>query len=127
MSDPMKQAWNDVGESFSTLGQMMKERYQSAGEGATDDDAAVGGTQDADAALRQTFDRLVAAGRQLGDNAVNVARDDDVKAQAKRAAASLNDALSATVDLIAEQVGGLMKRPDKRGSTPEPPADDARH
>ena len=36
MSDPMKQAWNDVAEGFSTLGRMMKERYEAAGA----DDAA---------------------------------------------------------------------------------------
>ena len=29
-SDPMKQAWNDVAEGFSTLGRMMKERYRGA-------------------------------------------------------------------------------------------------
>lgn len=131
MSDPMKQAWKDVEVGFSTLGRMMKERYQGADEGETDDDAAVGDTQDSGVAFRLSFDRLVAAGREFGDRAADVARDDDVKAQAKRAAASLNDALSAVVDLIGEQVGGLFKRPDTEVSTPEvptsePPADDAR-
>ena len=28
MSDPMKQAWDGVADGFSTLGRMMKERYQ---------------------------------------------------------------------------------------------------
>ncbi len=128
MDDPMKQAWNDVEKSFSTLGRMMKERYQGAGEGGTDD-APEDGTPDSGAALRQAFDRLVAAGREFGDRAADVARDDDVKAQARQAAAALNDALSATVDTIGAQIGGLLKRPHKGGSTPEitppePPTDD---
>lgn len=126
MSDPMKQAWNDVEEGFSTLGRMMKQRYHGEGDDqsqgdADDDAAAAGGTQDAGAALRQAFDRLVTAGREFGDRAADVAHDDDVKAQAKRAAASLNDALSAVVDLIGEQVGGLFKRSDKSDPAPEVP------
>ena len=32
MSDPMKQAWNEVADGFSNLGRMMKERYHGAGE-----------------------------------------------------------------------------------------------
>ena len=121
MSDPMKQAWNDVGEGFSMLGRMMKERYQTADEGGAGDAAAAAGAQDDDAALRAAFAKLVAAGREFGDRAVDVARDDDVKAQAKRVAASLNDAVSATVDLIGEQVDGLFNRSKGNDSTPEAP------
>jgi hypothetical protein len=117
MSEPMKQAWNEVAEGFSALGRMIKERYQSAG--GDDTAAAAGSTQDAGAALRDAFDRLVAAGRELGDRAADVARDDDVKAQAKRAAAALNGALSSTVDLIGEEVGGLFKRSKGNDATPE--------
>jgi hypothetical protein len=129
MSDPMKQAWNDVAEGFSTLGRMMKERYQGAGGDEPGATATGGGTSEARAALRESFDRLVAAGRELGDRAADVARDDDVKEQAKRAAASLNDALSATVDLIGEEVGGLFGRSKSRDSSAElaaeeRPADD---
>lgn len=120
MSEPMKQAWNDVEEGFSTLGRMMKEHYQGADERATADaGTARGGSDQAGVALRAAFERLVAAGRELGDRAADVARDDEVKAQARRAAASLNDALSATVDLIGNEVGGLFKRPKHDDSTPE--------
>jgi hypothetical protein len=62
--------------------------------------------------LRDAFERFVAAGRDVGLRAVDVLRDDDVKAQAKHAAGSLNDALSATVDLIGREVGSLFRRPD---------------
>lgn len=125
--DPMKQAWNEVADGFSTLGRLMKERYQDAGE---EESATAGDTPDAAAALRDAFDRLRIAARDLGDRAADVARDDDVKAQAKRAASSLNDALSATVNLIGDQVGGLFKRSRDDEATPavptsQPTADDA--
>lgn len=129
-SEPMKQAWSDVADGFSTLGRMMKERYQGAREDEPENVAAAGESE-AGAALRDAFDRLVAAGRELGDRATDVARDDDVRAQARHAAASLNDALSATVNLIGEEVGGLFRR-SKGDDSPhevpasEPPADDAR-
>ena len=121
MSDPMKQAWNDVGEGFSMLGRMMKERYQTTDAGGAGDAAAAASAQADDAALRAAFAKLVAAGREFGDRAVDVARDDDVKAQAKRVAASLNDAVSATVDLIGEQVDGLFNRSKGNDSTSEVP------
>jgi hypothetical protein len=112
MSDPMKQAWSDVADGFTELGKLVKTRYKGTGE----DDA--GSQQPATgAAMKDAIDRLVAAGRDLGDRAADVARDDDVKAQAKRAAASLNDALSATVDLIGAEVGALFKRPKSDDST----------
>ncbi|HEX4982080.1 MAG TPA: hypothetical protein VFV63_10295 [Ilumatobacteraceae bacterium] len=118
MSDPMKQAWNDVGEGFSMLGRMMKERYQTADAGGADDAAAAASAQDDDA-LRAAFAKLLAAGREFSDRAVDVARDDDVKAQAKRVAASLNDAVTATVDLIGEHVDGLFNRSRGHDSTSE--------
>jgi hypothetical protein len=138
MTDPMKQAWSDVEQRLSTLGQAIKEHYRAAGDDEPDVGAKVGGDRDVVAALNGAFDRLVAAVREVGERAADVARDDDVKAQARQAAASLNDALSATVTMIGEQVGGLFKRPERKGSEPTgssappaapsieaPPADDA--
>jgi hypothetical protein len=127
MTDPMKQAWSDVEQRVSTLGQMMKDRYRGAADGEPDAGVTVGDDHEAGAALKGAFDRLVAAVREVGDRAADVARDDDVKAQARQAAASLNDALSATVNMIGEHVGGLFRRPDRKlsepaGSTPPPDA-----
>ena len=119
MSDPMKQAWNDVAENFSMLGRTMKERYQAASADEADDAATAAGAQDDDAKLRAALDKLVAAGREFGDRAVDVARDDHVKAQAKRVSASLNEAMSATVELLKEQVDGLFNRPKGNDPTPD--------
>jgi hypothetical protein len=120
MSDPMKQAWSEVGDEFSSLGRLMKDRYQAAGsdaEAAVDDS-----TKAAGAALRDAWDRLVSAAKEVGDRTADVARDDELRDEAKRAAGKLNDALSATVDLIGDRVGGLFKRSDDIAETPTPPA-----
>ena len=129
MSDPMKQAWDGVADGFSTLGRMMKERYQESGDNS--ETATVGGASDADAAFRQAFERLVAAGRELGARAADVARDDDFKEQAKLATSSLSDALSTTMNFLGEEVGGLFRRTKGEGGpteipTSEPPAGDVR-
>ena len=71
--------------------------------------------------MRDAFERFVDAGRDVGLRAVDVLRDDDVKAQAKHAATSLNDALSATVDLIGREVGSLFRRPDAPIDVPVEP------
>ncbi len=127
MSDPMKQAWNDVAEGFSVLGRLMKERYRAAnpdevGDGAAA--AAAAAAKDDDVALRAAFDKFVAAGREFGDRAVDVARDDDVKAQAKHVSASLNEAVSATVALLGERADGLFNRSKDDDPTSGAPSSD---
>ncbi len=107
MSDPMKQAWNKVGDEFAALGRTMKDRYHGDEPGGT---SGASQPSDAGTALRDSIDRLVAAARDFGDRAVEVVRDDDVRSQAKVAARTLNDAVSTTVEIIGEQVGGLFGR-----------------
>jgi hypothetical protein len=131
VSDPMKAAWDEVAESFSALGHAMKDRYTGGGTSGTDADTAAAapeadtepnpaeatagdaaGSQrggDPTAALREAFDQLLAAGRQFGDRAAALVRDDEVKAQAKHVATALNSALEATVDQIGDEVRGLFK------------------
>ncbi len=123
MSDPMKSAWDEVAESFSALGKALKERYESgpassaatpeqqaaaAADGTTADDTT-DRASDPTAALRDAFDQLLAAGRQFGDRAASLVRDDEVKAQARHVASSLNSALEATVEQIGQEVRGFFK------------------
>jgi hypothetical protein len=119
MNDPMKDAWNHAAEGFASLGRSMKERYEAddTEQPPTEEDAAAG------EALREKFERFVAATRGVGERSMDVLRDDHVKAQATQAATALNDALSATVDLIGRELGGLFGRGDKRPDE-TPPADD---
>ncbi len=122
MSDDMKHAWSEVGDGFAALGRMVKERYRGGGDDEPAGDATPADADDDDdreGAFREAVDRLVAAGRDLGDRAADVARDDDVKEQAKEAAATLNDAINATVTLIGDQVSGFLNR--KKGPPPEVP------
>ena len=86
MSDPMKNAWDDVAESFSALGRAMKERYAAATTPEEDAAAEAEGAShasDPTAALREAFEQLLAAGQEFGDRATALVRDDDVKAQAQ--------------------------------------------
>jgi hypothetical protein len=110
MSDPMKQAWNDVAEDFSRLGKVMKDRYQDrAAAGAPDTDRA-----DADEGVRAAFERLLAAGREFGERITDVMTGDEVKAQAKQTGQRLNDAMTTTADLLGDQVRGVFKGVGRR-------------
>src|SRR4051794_33477975 len=116
MSEPMKDAWNEVAEGFAKLGGGMKERYGSGpGAGAPDNPGTATGA--GYERLREAFERLVEAGRDVGQRSMDVLRDADVNAQAKDAARSLNDALSTTVDMIGNEVGQWFGRGETKSKT----------
>jgi hypothetical protein len=113
MSDPVKDAWSEVAEGFSNLGQAMKDRYRS-----TDQEVGSDKSEAEEEGLREAFERFVTAGRDVGQRAVDVVRDADVNAQAKHAATALNDALSATVDMIGREVAGWFGRAEATDDDP---------
>ena len=115
MSEPMKDAWNEVAEGFAKLGSAMRDRYRSGTEESPGD--AETGTAAGAERLREAFERLVEAGRDVGQRSVDVLRDADVNAQAKDAARSLNAALSATVEMIGDEVGGWFGRREPSSTT----------
>jgi len=117
MSEPIKDAWDEVAEGFAKLGRAMRERYRHGASDAPDGGEGGAGAE----GLREAFERLVEAGRDIGQRSIDVLKDEDVNAQAKDAARSLNDALSATVDMIGREVGQLFGR----GETTSPDAPDA--
>ena len=121
MSEPMKDAWNEVAEGFAKLGNVMRDRYRIGTDDApvtADTQAAADtGTAAGFERLREAFERLVEAGRDVGQRSVDVVRDADVNAQAKDAARSLNDALSATVDMIGHEVGQWFGRGETTSTT----------
>ena len=120
MGDPMRDAWNEVADGFAKLGDAMKDRYRGEADGAPADGAA--GAPSGYEGLREAFERLIDAGREVGQRSIDVLRDPDVNSQAKDAASSLNDALSATVDLIGNEVGRWFGRgaTATQDATPEP-------
>ena len=124
MSDPMTHAWHEVADSFTSLGRTMKARYERPAtpeepaatpeeQAAAEADERSTGTgeraSDPTAALREAFEQLLAAGREFGDRTTGLARDEDIKAELKHVAASLNSALEATVDQIGHEVRGFFK------------------
>jgi hypothetical protein len=109
MTDPVKDAWGEVAEGFAQLGHTMKDRYRGPDRAGG---AGSGGVEASADALRDAFERLVAAGRDIGQRATDVVRDADVQGQVRQAASSLEDALSATVDMIGREVTGWFDRPD---------------
>jgi hypothetical protein len=118
MADP-KDAWADVAEGFSSLGRTIKARYE--GEDPPPRPDAAAGLDDA---LRDAIERFVAAGREIGQRAVEVVRDPEINAQARAAASRLDDALSATVDAIGREVAGWFRRPEAPIEATQATADD---
>ena len=62
------------------------------------------------AALREGFDKIVTAAQELGERAASIVHDPAVKEQTTLVARSLNEALSASVDQIGDEVGRLLRR-----------------
>ena len=110
--DPIKDAWSDVADHFSTFGRTMKERFDREPQPAEPGERGA----DPTAALREAFEQLIAAGRELGDKVTGIVRDDALKGQARDVGASINQALEATVNQITGEMRSFFK-----GSTP--PAD----
>ena len=112
MGDQVKDAWSEVAEGFAKLGQAIRDGYLGEGPpgGARPHDPA-------DTGLRDALERFVAAGRDIGQRTATMVRDIDVNAQAKQAASSLNDALSATVDMIGREVAGWFERHERPAAT----------
>ncbi len=107
MTEPMKPRWEEVGQRFEALGRVVKERYQSA------ETAPTGARDDAGeerAALREAFDKIVTAAQELGERAASIVHDPAVKEQTTLVARSLNEALTASVDQIGDEVGRLLRR-----------------
>jgi Flp pilus assembly pilin Flp len=101
-----RQAWDQVGEDFTDLGQHVKRHYQEqtqAGQPAPEDRRKV------EAALRQLRDSLDQAFTALGD----AIRDPEFGEQAKKAANSLGDALSSTFTEVGQRFRSKPQRDDR--------------
>ncbi len=123
MGEPVKDAWSEAADGFAELGAAMRERYRRDADDAPAD-AAMSDAAGAER-LREAFERLVTAGRDVGQRSIDVLRDADVNAQAKDAARALNDALAATVDMIGNEIGQWFGRSDKSSSTSSAADEDA--
>jgi hypothetical protein len=109
MDERMNDAWNDVAEGFSALGGAMKRKLRASDEGPEPGGELV----EAGDALRDALDRLIAAASDVGQRTVGLVRDEDVRGRVREVATSLEEALSATVDLVGREVSALFRRPDR--------------
>jgi len=103
-----KQAWNDVGERFSSLGRRLSGHYREAGGAGR---ATVEGSQrKLEEAAREIGNEIGRAFAALGDTI----SDDDAKQDLKRAVSAIGDAVTVTVNEAGKAVRS-------RGTTDEQP------
>jgi hypothetical protein len=102
-----------VGDRFSALSDAVR-RPGTSGEATGGDEGEGEGDR---GALRDAFDKVMDAVRDLGDQASTVVKDPDVRAHTRDVAQSLNAALSATVDRIGGEVDALARKAKRGGRT----------
>lgn len=110
-NDP-KQTWSEVGDAFAELGRLVRERYKESGANETTrrmaGDAKAAGDEVGDS-MRRALDHFVAAARDVGERASELARDETIKTKAKEAGWSLGDALSSTMETIVAELSELFR------------------
>jgi hypothetical protein len=113
MAEESKQAWNEVGNRFSSVGKRLADAYQS---GAKEDDASAKETQ------RKVEEVAREIGNQL-DRAFDALdatmRDPEARADLKVAFGALGTAISTSVNEAAEAV---KNRGDNDTEPPRPDA-----
>src|SRR6266576_6439315 len=112
-----KQAWNDVGERFSSLGRRLSGHYREAGGAGR---ATVEGSQrKLEEAAREIGNEIGRAFTALGET-IN---DDDAKKDLKSAVSAIGDAVTVTVNEAGKAVRG-RGAPDEQPQRPDHDADE---
>jgi hypothetical protein len=119
MSDNAKQAWNDVGERFSSWGRRVAGRYRESGGESGTGESAQEAQRKLEEAARQIGDQLNRAFTALGDTM----RDDEAKSELKEAVRALGDAVTATVTKTGDAIRRRVSSKDVDGPTPPTPDD----
>ena len=102
-----RQAWDQVGRDFASLGQHLRRQYEQkadAGQPAPDQRKVEGAMRQ----FTESLDRVLTA---LGD----AIRDPEFGEQAKKTASSLNDALSSTFAEVSQRFKSKEQPPPDRG------------
>jgi hypothetical protein len=109
MGQSAKDAWNEVGERFASLGRHLSDHYKEAGSGES---------------AKETQHKLEEAARQIGnqlDQAFRAIdgtlRDADAKRDLKDAVGAIGSAVSATID----DAGNAIRRRGSSGESWPPP------
>ena len=111
MADGSKQAWNEVGNRFASVGKRLAERYQASDAGD-------------DAGSKETQRKIEEVAREIGnqidrafDALDETVRDPEARTDLKIAFGALGSAISASVNEATEAL--------KNRDTTEPPRPDA--
>ena len=102
-----KRAWDDVGAGCTELGGKLKTHFEQVRQ---DDDAQ------ATEALRKLVDAVGDAFEAVG----HAARDPGMRAEARKVAGTLTNALGATFADMGDEVRKVFKRDAAPGETPPP-------
>jgi hypothetical protein len=115
MADDAKQAWNEVGDRFASLGKRLSQRYEEAGPSG-------------EAGARDTQRKLEDAAKEVGDQISRAfdalgatIRDDEAKADLKQAMGAVGEALGTTFDEAGQAIRKAVRSKDD--TLPPPPAD----
>ena len=98
MTDDARQAWNEVGERFTSWGHHVAERYKEIGSVAGE--TAHESQRKLEEGARELSEQLNRAFTALGDTL----RDERAKTELKDAVRALADALAATVTETGEAI-----------------------
>jgi CHASE3 domain sensor protein len=111
-----KQAWDQVGDSFTALGRLLKDRFDRDDQGPE--------TEAVEDALKSLGD----AARRLGDTVSEVVRDPEFQQTAQRVALSLGTALTATFSQVSRELEDAFRPRRDAGEddgSQEPPPPEA--
>jgi len=101
-----KDAWNDVGERFSSWGRLVADRYKEAE--TTTVESARDAQHKLEESARELTEQLNRAFTAVGDTL----RDPKAKENLKQAVRALGDAVSVTVTETGDEIRKRIARPD---------------
>lgn len=112
MTESAKQAWNDVGERFTTWGRRVADRYREAG--GTESGEAEDAQRELQRAAKELIDELSRGVTALGDTL----RDEQARRELGDAVSAIGDAITATVNEAAEGIrkGGASGKDEPPGA-----------
>jgi hypothetical protein len=114
MADDAKQAWNNVGDRFASLGNRLSEKYRETGASGEPDAAET--QRKLQETAKEVGDQLSRAFDALGATI----RDEEAKADLKQALNAFGDALGTTFD----EAGKAIRRTVSSSGEASPPPDD---
>jgi transcription elongation GreA/GreB family factor len=110
-----KDAWNEVGERFSSWGRLVADHYKEAE--TTTVDSAREAQHKLEESARELTEQLNRAFTAVGDTL----RDPKAKENLKEAVRALGDAVSVTVSETGDEIRKRISRPGPEDGGPEAP------